>query len=85
MDIQAQLDELLAQNPDLQQYVTKLWYVPDGAPVPADVTHTLVLRSQTAAERHVTVGAVCTPKGVALLELFLALAATQPTTREERR
>lgn len=78
MDIQQQLDELLANNPDLQQYVTKFWYVRDGETPPADVTHTLVLRSMTAGERHVTVGAVCTPKGMALLELFLALAATQP-------
>ena len=78
MDIQEQLDQLLADNPDLQQYVTKLWYVRDGQVLPDDVTHTLVLRSVTAGERHVTVGAVCTPRGVALLELFLALAATQP-------
>lgn len=82
MDIQQALDDLLASNPDMQQYVEKLWYVPDGTPPPPGTTHTLVLRSATAGERHLTVGVVATAKLAVILDVLLALAATQPTTRE---
>lgn len=78
MDIQAQLDKLLADNPDLQKYVTKLWYIPDGDTAPADVTHTLRLGSQSSIERHLTIGLVATPQFAVILETLLALAATQP-------
>lgn len=77
MDIQKQLDDLLANNPQLQEHVTKLWYVPSGSPVPPDVTHTLSLASAKSIERHLLIGVVATPKTVLLLDTLLAMVATQ--------
>jgi hypothetical protein len=78
MDIQAALDQLLASNPDLQHYVTKLWYVPEGTVPPPDTTHVLRLSSAASAERHLTIGVVATAKLAVILETLLALVATQP-------
>jgi len=82
VDIQAQLDAWLAESPDAQKYVTKLWYVPGGTLPPADVTHTIRLASIMSAERHLTIGLVVKPQYAALLDVLLAMVATQPGSKE---
>jgi hypothetical protein len=77
VDIQEKLDEVLASNPDMQQYVEKLWYVPEGTAPPPGTTHVLRLASAVAPERHLTVGVVATPKLAVILDLLLAMVATQ--------
>lgn len=39
IDVQTTLDDWLNSNPDAQLYVRKIYYVPDGAAIPRDVTH----------------------------------------------
>lgn len=78
VDIQAELDKWLASNPEAQKYIEKLYYVPDGAEVPAGVTHLLELRSQTSPERALLVGIDATPEAAAFADAMLALVATQP-------
>jgi len=78
MDIQKQLDQWLASNPTAQQFVTKLWYIREGQPVPADVTHTLRLQSTSSLERHLLIGLVVKPQYAALVDMLLAIIGTQP-------
>jgi hypothetical protein len=78
VDIQKTLDDWLAGNPAAQKYVSKLWYVPDGQPVPADVTHTIRLASQLSPERALTIGLVVLPEFALVLDALLAMIATQP-------
>ena len=78
IDIQAELDRLLAENPDAQQYVTKLWYLPAGTAPSADVTHVVAVASATSAERQLRIGCVVVPKYAALVDALLAMIATQP-------
>ena len=82
VDIQTQLDEWLANNPDAQQYVSKLYYVPEGATPPAEVTHVLRLQSEASPERALTIGVVVVPRYAAMLDVLLALIATQPPTQD---
>lgn len=77
MDIQQRLDELLASNPDMQEYVTKLWYIPEGTTPPEDTTYVLYLGSAASIERHITVGVVATAKLAVILDVLLAMVATQ--------
>jgi hypothetical protein len=78
MDIQAQLDQWLADNPAAQQYVLKLWYLHEGEPLPPGVTHTLSLSSVASLERRLGIGLVVKPEFALVLDGFLALVATQP-------
>jgi hypothetical protein len=78
VDVQAKLDEWLESNPAAQKYVSKLWYIPTGNPPPPEVSHTLVLRSTTSAERALTIGLVVKPEFAAMLDAILAMLATQP-------
>jgi hypothetical protein len=78
VDVQKKLDEWLADNPDAQKYVTKLWYIPGGTTPPADVTHTVRLQSVASNERHLMVGLVVKPQYAALIDVMLAMLATGP-------
>jgi hypothetical protein len=79
MDIQKFLDEKLAENPEAQKYVEKLWYIPHGEAPPPEVTHTIRLSSvQSPVQREITVGLVVKPPYAAALDALLATAATQP-------
>jgi hypothetical protein len=78
IDVQQKLDDWLESNPAAQKYVTKLWYIPGGNPPPPEVSHTLVLRSVTSAERALTVGLVVKPEFAGVLDAILAMLATQP-------
>jgi hypothetical protein len=78
MDIQQKLDEWLAANPDAQQYVSQLYYVPEMARLPEDATHVVRLASAPAPERQVTIAAVVVPKYAVVVDLLLAMVATTP-------
>jgi hypothetical protein len=84
MDIQQKLDEILADNPDLQKYIAAWYYVPDGATPPRDVSHLIRVTSTTTAARHASIGIVATPAAGAILEAILALIATQPIPPEPK-
>lgn len=77
MDIQTKLDEWLANNPEAQKYVSKLYYVPEGQQAPPDATHKIRLNSQKAHERALNIALVAIPPYSAYLDMLLALVATQ--------
>lgn len=78
IDIQAELDRLLEENPDAKKYVTKLWYLPAGQSAPPEVTHVVAIASATSSERQLRIGCVVVPQYAALLDALLAMVATQP-------
>lgn len=78
IDIQQLLDSFLESHPEAQQYVSKLWYLPEGSVPPPDVTHQLRLHSLTAADRAISIGLVVYPQYALMLDAILALIATQP-------
>lgn len=78
VDVQAWLDTWLAGNPSAQKYVEKLWYIPQGKPIPTDVTQTIMLASATSKERHLQVGVVVKPPYAMTLDMLLAMLGTAP-------
>lgn len=78
IDIQQLLDSFLESHPEAQQYVSKLWYLPEGTTPPLDVTHTIRLQSLTATDRAISIGLVVYPQYALMLDALLALIATQP-------
>jgi hypothetical protein len=78
MDIQQRLDQWLADNPEAQKYVTKLYYVPAGTAAPADATHQVRVSSVQSVERALTIAMVVVPQYAVMLESILALVGTQP-------
>lgn len=79
MDIQKYLDDLLDGNAEAQKAIERLWYVPEGADMPAGVTQTLRLGSVLSPDiRALTIGIETkTPYGF-LLDTVLSLIATAP-------
>jgi hypothetical protein len=73
IDVQNTLDAWLAENPEAQQYVRKLYYVPDGADIPRDVTHMNRLTSVAYPMLELRIGVVATPNTEALSNLILGL------------
>jgi hypothetical protein len=80
VNIQDALDNWLAENPDAQKYVSKLYYVAEGTEVPADATHKVRLSSMLSEERQLTIAAVVLPQFAAFLDMILAMIATQGGT-----
>lgn len=77
MDIQAMLDQLLANNPQIQKYITKLYYVPEGQKPPQDATHTVTVASAKSVERRIMIAAVVKAQYALLVDAILALVGTQ--------
>jgi hypothetical protein len=73
IDVQTTLDDWLASDPDAQQYVSKIYYVPEGAEIPRDVTHMNRLTSVTHPDLELRLGVVATVKTAALSNLILGL------------
>lgn len=71
-DVQTTLDDWLDANPVAQKYVTKLYYLPDGAEIPADVTHVNRLAAKWNQELDLRIGVVATPETAAVADLILA-------------
>lgn len=78
INVQEQLDKWLEGNLEAQKYVTKLWYIPSGSKPPADVTHVVRLASAKSVERSLNIGLVVKPQYAAMLDMLLAMVATQP-------
>ena len=73
IDVQNTLDTWLADNPAAQQYVRKIYYVPDGAEIPRDVTHMNRLTSIAYPGLELRLGVVATPNTEAVSNILLAL------------
>lgn len=73
IDVQNTLDAWLADNPEAQQYVRKLYYVPEGAAIPRDVTHMNRLTSVAYPMLELRLGVVATPNTEAVSNLILGL------------
>lgn len=50
MDIQAEIDTLLAKNPKVLEYVEWVKYVPQGQKLPEGTSHTLKLAAVSGAD-----------------------------------
>lgn len=78
LDVQQKLDDWLAEHPDVQKYVSKLWYIPEGSEAPPECTHKLRLSSLLSPERALTVGIVVVGEFAVFVDAILAMIATQP-------
>jgi hypothetical protein len=72
-NIQNYLDDWLAGNPDAQEYLSKLYYVPEGYLAPADASHQVRLHATATPTDHLTVAAVTTLKGAAFCDMLLSM------------
>jgi hypothetical protein len=73
IDVQGTLDEWLADNPDAQQYVMKLYYVPAGADIPPAATHMVRCTSIDEPDLELRLGVVATPNTTAIANVILGL------------
>lgn len=81
IDVQATLDKWLADNPEAEPYVSKIYYLPDGVDMPRDVTHMNRLTSMDHPDLDLRLGVVATAKTAALANVILGLierAAADP-------
>ncbi len=73
IDVQTTLDDWLASNPEAQKYVRKIYYVPDGAQIPRDVTHMNRLTSIDYPDLELRLGVVATLATATLANLILGI------------
>jgi len=73
IDVQRTLDTWLAENPDAQQYVMKIYYVPAGAEIPIAATHMVRLTAVDEPTLELRLGVVATPNTSAAANLILGL------------
>ena len=81
IDVQATLDKWLEAHPEAQAYVKKIYYVPDGAEIPRDVTHMNRLTSLDQPDLELRLGVVATRETAAMANIILGLigrAAADP-------
>lgn len=85
IDVQATIDQWMNDNPDVEKYVTEIYYVPDGAEIPPDVTHMLRLTSVDHPDLELRLGAVATAATAALADVILGMigrSAADPKDQE---
>ena len=73
VDVQATLDQWLIDTPPVQPYITTLYYVPDGAPIPEGVTHMARLTAVDRPDLELRVGVVATAETTAVANVLLGL------------
>lgn len=73
IDVQTTLDTWLEEHPDVEKYVMKLYYVPDGAEIPVAVTHMVRLTAVDEPELELRVGVVATPNTAAVANFILRM------------
>jgi hypothetical protein len=78
IDVQEKLDAWLAGDSATNQYVTKIYYVADGEPMPADVTHVVRLSSVRDEDLDLRLGVVATVEAAALANMLLGLLDDGP-------
>jgi hypothetical protein len=77
IDVQTTLDEWLEENPEAQQYVSKIYYLPDGANIPRDVTHLTRVTSVWRPDLELRLGVVATVETAAVANVILGLLERQ--------
>jgi hypothetical protein len=85
IDIQQKLDDALAGSEEAQKYVEKIWYIPDGAPVPPGVTHNLVLSSAADENLDLHLGIVATDETAQLADILLAMLNRPATPPDQHK
>lgn len=84
IDVQATLDNYLEENPVVQQYVMKIYYVPDGAEIPAAATHMVRLTAVDEPTLELRLGVVATPNTAAVANVLLGLISrAAPDPKEQ--
>ena len=73
IDVQGTLDDWLEGSPEAQEYVKKIYYVPDGAEIPRDVTHMTRVTSVTHPDLELRLGVVATKETTAKANAILGL------------
>jgi hypothetical protein len=73
IDVQETLDKYLEENPVVQQYVMKIYYVPSGAEIPPAVTHMVRLTAVDEPYLELRLGVVATPNTTAIANVLLGL------------
>jgi len=73
IDVQATLDKWLADTPEAEPYVSKIYYLPDGVEIPRTVTHMNRLTSVDHPDLDLRLGVVATPKTAAIATVILGL------------
>jgi hypothetical protein len=73
IDVQNALDEWIADNPYAADYVTKIYYLPDGVEIPRDVTHMTRVTSIDHPDLDLRLGIVATHKTAALANVILGI------------
>jgi len=73
IDVQETLDTYLKENPVVQQYVMKIYYVPAGADIPRAVTHMVRLTALDDRTLELRLGVVATPNTTAVVNRLLDL------------
>jgi len=72
-NVQDYLDHWLETNPEAQEYITKLYHVPEGTVAPADANYQVRLNPTANLADHITVAAVTTDKGTAFCDFLLQM------------
>ena len=84
IDVQTTLDDWLASNPEAETYVTKIYYVPDGAEIPRDVTHMTRVTSISHPDLELRLGVVATPQTAAIANVLLGIIErTAPSPKDQ--
>jgi hypothetical protein len=73
IDVQGTLDTWLEGNPEAQKYIRKIYYVPEGAEIPPDVTHMNRLTSAHHLDLELRLGVVATAETTAIANVILGL------------
>jgi hypothetical protein len=73
IDVQETLDKYLEENPVVQQYVMKIYYVPAGAEIPPAATHMVRLTAVDEPYLELRLGVVATPNTTAIANALLGL------------
>lgn len=77
-EVQEKLDAWLAGDSATQQYVTKIYYLPDGAAMPGEVTHIVRLSSVRDEDLDMRLGVVATREAAAIADVMLGLLEHDP-------
>lgn len=73
IDVQTTLDNWLDSNAEAQKYVSKVYYLPEGADIPRDVTHMNRLTSVWHPDLELRLGVVAKLETAALANVLLGL------------
>jgi hypothetical protein len=84
IEIQETLDKYLEENPVVEQYVMKIYYVPSGAEIPPAVTHMVRLTAVDEPTLELRLGVVATPNTTAIANVILGLIGrSAPDPKDE--